>query len=194
MACQFKKKSSTTEDKKKRFTEQETCINPAAIEQYLNSTQRKELLQYAASFDESMKLTNSKYSEIRAVLIGEIVLRNAQRTGVVCGMRVSEVENGERVGKMKYKVVVFEHKTGKIKPAVLFLDRLATDALLRATKILFYPKYVIYTRLKRIISSCPKGKPINQQIVQNSITQLLNLSGIKSKITPTDSAYCNNNP
>lgn len=51
-----------------------------------------------------MKLTNSKYSEIRAVLIGEIVLRNAQRTGVVCGMRLSEVANGERVGNMKYKV------------------------------------------------------------------------------------------
>ena len=34
-----------------------------------------------------MKLTNSKYGEISAVLIGEIVLRNAQRTGVVCGMR-----------------------------------------------------------------------------------------------------------
>ena len=115
---------------KMRFTGQETGRNRAAIEKYLKSTQRKELLQYVASFDKSIPLNKSKYSEIRAVLIGEIVLKNAQWTGVVCGMKVSEVASGERVGEMKYKVVVFEHKTGKIKPAVIFFDRLANNALL----------------------------------------------------------------
>ena len=97
-----------------RFTGQETGRNRAAIEKYLKSIQRKELLQYVASFDKSIPLNKSKYCEIRAVLIGEIVLRNAQRTGVVCGMKVSEVASSEIIGEMKYKVVVFEHKTGKI--------------------------------------------------------------------------------
>ena len=92
---------------KMRLTGQKTGRNRSAIEKYLKSLQRKELLQYVASFDKSIPLNRYKYNEIRAVLIGEIVLGNAQRTGVVCGMRVSEVANGERVGEMKYKVVVF---------------------------------------------------------------------------------------
>ena len=182
----MKKRALKQGIEKKRFIGQETCRNRAAIEQYLMSTQRKELLQYVASFDESIQLNKCKYSEIRAVLIGEIILRNAQRTGVVCGMRVSEVANGERVGEIKYKVVVFEHKTGKSKPAVIFFDKLATNALL------YYKENI----LPQISKSCTfedyfflsfDGKPIDQQTVQKSITQLLTLAGIDRKVTPTQS-------
>ena len=43
------------------------------------------------------------------------------------GMRISEVENSEICGNIR-KITVFHHKTGKTKPAVIFLDKLASKA------------------------------------------------------------------
>ena len=43
------------------------------------------------------------------------------------GMKVAEVENGETIDGL-LKIIVYMHKTGKIKPAVVFLEKKATQA------------------------------------------------------------------
>ena len=49
-----------------------------------------------------------------AVLLGEIIFGNAQRTGVVRGLKQNEVER-QRNRKI--------YKTGKVKPAVVFFEK-----------------------------------------------------------------------
>ena len=65
------------------------------------------------------KITQREYYEFRTVLIGEIIFRNAQRSGVILGMKNSEVNNVQLQGD-KLKIIVYHHKTGKLKPAVIF--------------------------------------------------------------------------
>ena len=56
------------------------------------------------------------------VLIGEIILGNAHGTGVVCGVKQSQVDKSEDEGEL-LKVKVYEHKTGKAKSTVIFFER-----------------------------------------------------------------------
>ena len=71
------------------------------IEKYLISPQRSDMLRAITAYDPSTKLTPNMYHEFRAVLIGEIIYRNAQRIGVVCGMVCSEVENSKEDGGIR---------------------------------------------------------------------------------------------
>ena len=71
-----------------------------------------------------------QYYENRAVLIGEIIYRSAQRSGVVIGMKTTEVENGETIDGL-FKIIDYTHKTGKITPAVVILERKSLQNVFR---------------------------------------------------------------
>ena len=73
-----------------------------------------------------------------------------------------EVANGERVGKMKYKVEVFEHKTGKIKPGVVFLTNWL--GCLIAYKDIILPQVRdLYMIEEDYFFLSFEGKPINEK-------------------------------
>ena len=61
--------------------------------------------------------------------MGEIVFRSAQRSVVVCGIMKFEVSAAEILNdSLKINV---KHKTGKLKPAIVFLKSLASEAIIK---------------------------------------------------------------
>ena len=73
---------------KRRIVEQETMKNIHWIEEYLTSDIRTDLLQGIISCGPTTVLSNQDYYRYRAVLIGEVILRNSQRAGVAIGLEV----------------------------------------------------------------------------------------------------------
>ena len=86
--------------------------NIQEIKSYLTSNIRLSLLKTLGNYTPEKVLTKNEYYKYRAVLIGEIIFRSAQRAGVVSGMRRSEVSAAEMVQE-SLKIAVFSHKTGK---------------------------------------------------------------------------------
>ena len=170
---------------KRRQTLQETTNNIDHIEKYLNSTVRENLLRAVANFQPATTLRKHEYYNYRAVLIGEIVFRSAQRSGVVSGMRKSEVITALEQDSQG-KIVVFEHKTGKLRPAVVFLETLATAAFQN------YLKEILPQIDKSTDSNGPffisyNGTKINHAGIQSSLNTLIHLTGISKTMTATKS-------
>ena len=135
---------------------------------------------------EKKKLTHYTYYKHRAVLIGEIIYRNAQRTGVATGMKISEVEDSEMCGNIR-KIKVFQHKTGKTKPAVVFLDELASKAMMHFKDEILRQIDSLGKSGEEYIFVSFEGNKITSQGVQNSLKLILKGIGIEDKITPTAS-------
>ena len=71
---------------KRRQTQHETIDNIDKIETYLSSKVRENLLRGIALFHKSTKIGKQDYN-YRAALIGEVIFRSAERSGVVLGMK-----------------------------------------------------------------------------------------------------------
>ena len=107
---------------RRRCLEHVTTDNIITIDTYLKCKKRTEILRKISNFEEN-RMTQHQYYRFRAVLIGEIIFRSAQRSGVVIGMKTSEVANA-KIESGLMKIIVYKHKTGKLKPAVVFLEKL----------------------------------------------------------------------
>ena len=81
---------------------------------YLTSQVKYELLQGIINYDIQTKILQYLYNNYGAALVGEVILRNAQRTGVVLVMRQSEVKVPIWYSNL-LKITVYNHKTGKLK-------------------------------------------------------------------------------
>ena len=69
-------------------------------------------------------LTESLFLQIRNYLIVEIILANAQRSGIIEGMLISEVleaKNNRNSDNLHY-IYITNHKTGHIQPAIIYLE------------------------------------------------------------------------
>ena len=69
---------------KRRTTEHSTSSNIITIEKYLSSKVRENMLRAIVECNKN-KITQREYYEFRAALIGEIIFRNAQQSGVILG-------------------------------------------------------------------------------------------------------------
>ena len=123
----MKKKSLRVGIDKRRIIEHPTKKNMASIQTYLISD-----LLGIINCGSTTSLSSNDYYKYRAALIREVILRNSQRAGVVIGLRASEVDSAKS-GEI-LKIVVHNHKTGKIKPAVLFMKNIAKEAMLNSKK------------------------------------------------------------
>ena len=99
------------------------------------------------------------------------------------GLRTSEVylQNFEEV----LKIVVHNHKTGKIKPAVLFMKDIAKQAMLNFKEVIL-PKVSCEESQDHYFLSY-NGKIITHAGVQSSLNILAKLIGSPDKITATGS-------
>ena len=172
---------------KRRRIEQVTHTNIQEIKSYLTSNIRQTLLKSLGNYTPEIVLSKNDYYKYRAVLIGEIIFRSAQRAGVVCGMRRSEVSAAEMVQEC-LKIAVFSHKTGKLKPAVVFLEKLASKAILQfQNNVLGQIDLRTKKGTEQFFVSF-NGAPIKHAGVQTSLNTLLKLAGSKVKsITATGS-------
>ena len=98
-------------------------------QELLESKIRTNILQTIVDYRSNMPL--SVPNTTRSILIGEIIFRNAQRSGVACGLMISEVDAAKQQGETM-RITIYNHKTGKIKLAVIFFENLAGKALLNA--------------------------------------------------------------
>ena len=98
---------------------------------YLTSNIRLNILKTFSDYTPEKVLTKNEYYKYRAVMVGEIIFRSAQRAGIVCGIRRSEVSAAEMVQE-SLNITVFNYKTGKLKPAVVFLEKLSSKAILNS--------------------------------------------------------------
>ena len=144
---------------------------------------RTDLLQGIINCGPSTLLSNSDYYRYRAALIGEVILRNSQRAGVAIGLRTSEVNTKESDNILK--IVVHDHKTSKIKPAVIFMKTIAKEAMLNFKKHIL-PKVATEDSKDHYFLS-HKGKIITHTGVQSSLDILTKLIGNYEKITSTAS-------
>ena len=107
MACQPKEKGYSGKGTKEEENRARNCRKQITNRiKYLLSAKRTNLIPSI------LKYTGALYYYLRAALIGEIILGNAQRTGIVCGIKRSEVDRSEDEGDL-IKVKVYEHKTGR---------------------------------------------------------------------------------
>ena len=123
MACQPKEKGYSGESTKEEENRARNCRKQITNrKKYLLSAKRTNLITSILNY------IGALYHYLRAALRGEIILGNAQRTGVVCRIKRSEVDRSEDEGDL-IKVKVYEHKTGKAKPVVVFFEREIGNAL-----------------------------------------------------------------
>ena len=85
------------------------------------------MLKAIVDFKPEFELKRQNYNNYRAVLIGEIVYRSAQRVGVAHGLRKVEVANAQMQNE---QLIIYQHKTGKLKPAIVYLEKLSSQAFL----------------------------------------------------------------
>ena len=143
------------------------------------------MLKAIVDFKPEFELKRQNYNNYRAVLIGGIVYRSAQRVGVVHGLRKVEVANAQMQNE-HLKLIIYQYKTGKLKPAIVYLEKLSSQAFLNF--------------LNTIIPIIDKGSEINGPLfiseivkkmthtaIQNSLHKLISLSGSKKSITSTKS-------
>ena len=107
-----------------------------------------------------------------------------KRTGVVLGMRRSEVQVAAWQSNL-LKITVYEHKTGRVKPATIFLEKMAGDAIIKFSKEIL-PKIAKNNDDYNFFLSF-NGKNITQDGLQSSLNSLIKLTGSTVKITPTKS-------
>ena len=96
--------------------------------------------------DEELEITEVVYNRIRDFLIVELIIPNGQRPGVICGMRVDEIERAKTniTSEGLHKLFVSDHKTGYISSAMLFIyPNIYNAAIIYIHKIL--PKLTIFT-------------------------------------------------
>ena len=74
---------------KRRDTQHETTTNIEILEKYLSSNARENLLKAIIEFNPAFKIGKADYYNNRAALIGEVIFRSAQRSGVVHGIKKS---------------------------------------------------------------------------------------------------------
>ena len=74
--------------------------------------------------DGTNQLSESLYLELRNYLIVESLLANAQRSGIIEGMLISEVLDGRsnKNSNNLYHIYVANHKTGSIQPIIIYLE------------------------------------------------------------------------
>ena len=171
----LKKKCKRENVDKRRQTLQETTDNIEKIEKYLSSKVRENLLRRVANFQSATTIIKQEYYNYRAVLIGEIVFRSAQRSGVVSGMRKNEVITALEQDSQG-KIVVFEHKTGKLRPGVVFLESLATVAFRNYLQVIL-PQIDRSTDSNGPFIISYNGKKIDHAGIQSSLNTLISLTG-----------------
>ena len=108
----LKKVQKKQEISKRRKTEHEVIEITEMLRIYFSSQVRFDLLQGIINHDTRTKMTQNSYYTYRVVLVGEVIYRNAQRTGLVLGMRRSEVKVAVWQSNL-LKITVYDHKTGK---------------------------------------------------------------------------------
>ena len=165
---------------RRRCLEHVTTDNIITIDTYLKCKKRTEILRKISNFEEN-RMTQHQYYRFRAVLIGEIIFRSAQRSGVVIGMKTSEVANA-KIESGLMKIIVYKHKTGKLKPAVVFLEKLATKAFQNFLNNVL-PRINCKNDDNFFLSFM--GKRITHEGVKISLNSLIKLSGGVGNITST---------
>ena len=172
---------------KRRLTQHETTTNIDIIEKYLSSNTRENILKGIIEFNPASKIRKGCYYNYRAALIGEVIFRSAQRSGVVHGIKKNEVVNAEIHTNSNTKIIVFEHKTGKLRPAVVFLEKTAATAFAKFLENILPQVDLEINDIKGPFFISYNGKKINHAGVQTSLNKLLTLTGIYKKITSTKS-------
>ena len=73
--------------------------------------------------DENMQLTEEDYTRMRDFLIVELIVPNGQRSGIIQGMQIGEVERAkfDVTTDGYHRLIVADHKTGDSLSATLFL-------------------------------------------------------------------------
>ena len=87
------------------------------------SVEVKKLFPLSTVESSSSRLDEGLFVQLRNYLIVEIILANAQRSGIVEGMLVGEVlkaNNNANKDNLHY-IYVEQHKTGYIQPAIIYL-------------------------------------------------------------------------
>lgn len=87
--------------------------------------------------DDTFRLDENLFIKLRNFLIVEIILNNAQRSGIIEGMRIPEVliaiDNANE-DNLHY-MYIEEHKTGHIQPAIIYLNSEIFNYLLIYVKV-----------------------------------------------------------
>ena len=92
-----------------------------------------DVTKYFALFpNETNQLYESLYLQLRNYLIVEILLANAQRSGIIEGMLISEVldARSKKNSMNLYHIYIANHKTGSIQPAIIYLEAQIFEYLL----------------------------------------------------------------
>ena len=113
---------------KRRRTQHETTTNTDIINTYLSSSTREYLIKGIIEFNPTSKIRKGDKYIYRAALIGEVIFCSAQRSGVVHEIKKSEIQNAAEQN-LYAKIIVYKHKTGKLRPAVVFLEKTVATAL-----------------------------------------------------------------
>ena len=71
--------------------------------------------------DPNLLLSSSNYRIMRDFLICEVLISNGQRSGIISGMLISEVNSAKfQINSGYHFILVSEHKTGYTHPATIF--------------------------------------------------------------------------
>ena len=172
---------------KRRDTEHSTSTNICTIRSYLKSKIRTNILQAIVDYRSSMPLTVPQYYNFRAILIGEIIFRNAQRSGVACGIMISEVDAAKQQGETM-RITIYNHKTGKIKPAVIFFENLAGKALSNFRSVILSKMGLLDPEIDKNLFLSTNGNKLTHAGVKSALTSCLkNTGGMTSRMTSTQS-------
>ena len=140
----------------------------------------------------NLLLTNDSYCRMRNYLICEIIIPNSQRSGIISGMLIQEVQKARSLDNSKhYQIHVANHKTGHIQCATIFIYPSTFRALKIFTQIVL-PKLVIYSSGKSILDSLSRvfqtfgGQNVESSLVTPFIRRCLKDIEIRYGGTVTD--------
>ena len=154
---------------KRRATGNSTCTNICAISSYLKSKFRINILQTIVDYRSSMPLSVPQYYNFRSILIGEIIFRNAQRSAVACVLMISEVDAAKQQGETM-RITIYNHKTGKIKPAAIFFEKLTGKALLNFRSVIISKMGLLDPEIDENLFLSTNGNKLTHAGVKSALT------------------------
>ena len=112
----------------------------------------------------------SMYRKIRDFLICEILIANGQRSGIISGMEINEVNSAQGRLSSRYNIIVVaNHKTGSTQPATIFVPSNIFTALTVFIHCVL-PKLPVYlSRSKTLDDYCPVFQTFTGSLINSSL-------------------------
>ena len=143
--------------------------------------------------DSAHVLTQDEYDDIRNYFIGELIIPNGQRSGIISGVNISEIEDARNQITVEgyHRIMISEHKTGFLQSATIFVY---ADVFWGLHKFVMHilSKIPAFQEKTKAFTSCTNvfntfnGDPITSSQVTPLLRKCLKLIGLDFKGNVTD--------